>query len=411
MSGRRLNSAPGAAESSEAGAKREPLIPNVRLVACLAIGHLVVDLNQGAFTAVLPFLRQAHGLSYAAAGALVLVSTLTSSVIQPLFGFLADRRARRWVLPLSVFLAGFGLALAGVVRSTWLLVGLLILMGLGVAAYHPEGYKTAAAVAHRRKATAVSWFSVGGNLGIALGPPLIMFLVAGFGLNATLFLLLPAGVFALVLFAVLARFKASDPGAMPGGSSQDLGEARPGAIALLILVVAIRSWTQLGFATFIPFYYVDYLKADPRLVGSLLFVFLGAGAVGTLIGGPLADRWGARRFTIAAFMLAAPFGASFLLAKGIPAVIALALFGGALVSTFTVTVILGQAYLPRSAGLASGLIVGFAIGTGGVAVALLGWVADLVGVPAVLWISALMPLAGFTVALFLPPTHEEKGCA
>ena len=165
----------------------------------------------------------------------------------------------------------------------------------------------------------------------------------------------------------------------------------PGAILLLILVVALRSWAQLGFMTFLPFYYVDYLKADPHSVGMPLFVFLGAGVLGTVIGGPLADRWGTRRFMLRGFLLAGPLGMLFLLSKGPWALLWLGLFGGVLISTFTITVVLGQSYLPGNTGLASGLIVGFAIGTGGVAVTLLGWIADHFGLLVVLWIAALMP--------------------
>jgi FSR family fosmidomycin resistance protein-like MFS transporter len=180
-------------------------------------------------------------------------------------------------------------------------------------------------------------------------------------------------------------------------------------MALLILVVTIRSWTQLGFTTFVPFYYVDYLQADPRLVGPLLFVFLGAGALGTVIAGPLADRWGARPFMVWVFVAAAPLGVLFLVSSGLMAFVALGLFGAVLVSTFTVSVVLGQAYFPRNAGMASGLIVGFAIGTGGIGVTLLGVVADHWGLPTALWISALLPVLGFVVALGLPTPRDRQG--
>lgn len=175
-----------------------------------------------------------------------------------------------------------------------------------------------------------------------------------------------------------------------------------GAMALLILVVTLRSWTQLGFTTFVPFFYIDHLKADPRLVGPLLFVFLGAGALGTLVGGPIADRWGARRFMVSVFFLATPLAMGFLFARGPWAFVLLGATGFVLVSSFSVSVVLGQAYLPRHLGMASGLIVGFAIGTGGLGVTLLGWVADHWGLPLALGLTAVMPSFGFLASLFLP---------
>jgi FSR family fosmidomycin resistance protein-like MFS transporter len=144
------------------------------------------------------------------------------------------------------------------------------------------------------------------------------------------------------------------------------------------------------------------LEGDPRLVGTLLAVFLGAGAVGTLVAGPVADRVGVRRYVVGVFLLATPLAVSFLFVGGALAFVALGALGFVLVSTFTVSVVLGQAYLPRHPGMASGLIVGFAIGAGGLGASGLGWAADHWGLLTALWISALMPLLGFALALFLP---------
>ncbi len=383
--------------------------PNTKLIALLSVGHFVVDLNQGCLPAMLPFLKSAHQLSYAAVATIVLAANVASSIVQPLFGYFADRTARRWMLPASVLLTGGGFALMGLAPGFTALLALVVAMGLGVAAYHPEAYKTATSVAGEKKATALSWFSLGGNVGIALGPPVITALVTVVGVMGSLGLLLPTLVATMLLLAVLPAFSPT-PAPRAAAAAAARGVNMPRAMALLILVVTIRSWTTLGFTTFVPFYYIDTLGADPRLVGPLLFVFLGAGAAGTVIAGPLADRWGSRAFMQWVLLAALPFGVLFLLVRGALAFVMLGIFGALLTSSFTVSVVLGQAYLPRNAGTASGLIVGFAIGAGGLGVTALGWVADRYGLPSALWISALMPLLAFATARLLPAprVHEAR---
>jgi len=381
--------------------------PNTKLIALLSIGHFVVDLNQGSLPALLPFLKSAHQLSYSAVATIVLAGNVASSIVQPLFGYFADKNARRWMLPVSVLLTGVGFALLGLAPGYAAMLALVVAMGLGVAAYHPEAYKTATSVAGERKATALSWFSLGGNVGVALGPPVITALVTVAGLTGSLGLRAPTAIAALLLLMVLPAFSQSAaPRAAAAAAAR--GVNMPGAMALLILVVTIRSWTTLGFTTFVPFYYIDTLGADPRLVGPLLFVFLGAGAVATVIAGPFADRWGPRVFMQRVLLAALPFGALFLLTRGVLAFVMLAMFGALLTSSFTVSVVLGQAYLPRSAGMASGLIVGFAIGAGGLGVTALGGIADRYGLPVALWITALTPLLAVVATRFLPAPRVQE---
>lgn len=380
----------------------EPARPDMRLLSLLALGHMVVDINQGSLAALLPFLKSALDLSYTATGTIVLMANITSSIVQPAFGYLADKTARRWLLPLSVALSSVGLGLTGLAPSYAAVIALVMITGFGVAAYHPEGYRTATAVAGARKATGVSVFSTGGNIGIALGPPLITALLTTFGLAGSLGMLVPGLLVGGLLTLALPHLSAPPPPRARGGAAAD-PRTMVGAMALLVAVVAVRSWTQLGFTTYVPFYYLETLGGDPRLVGTLLGVFLGAGVVGTLVAGPIADRVGIRRYVVSVFLLATPVAVSFFFVKSILGLyVVLAVLGFVMVSTFTVSVVLGQAYLPRNPGMASGLIVGFAIGAGGIGVTALGWLADHFGLLAALWVSALMPLLGFVGALFLP---------
>ena len=400
-------SAPAVAlpNASAAPAEVDRSRPNYRLLSLLALGHLVIDTNQGSLPALLPYLKTALGLTYTATGVIVLMSTITSSLIQPLFGFLADKTARRWLLPLSVILSAFGIALSGVAPSYAAVLALVMVSGFGVAAYHPEGYRTATQVAGDRKATGVSIFSTGGNIGIAVGPPLITALITMFGMAGSLGMLLPGLLVAILLMVVLPGLSRPLPARTDGRASAP--QTMVGAMTLLVLIISIRSWTQLGFTTYMPFYYLEVLQGDPRMVGTLLAVFLGSGAVGTLIAGPIADRVGHRRFMVSVFFLAAPLAVAFLLVSGVWTFVLLAALGLVLVSTFTTAVVLGQAYMPRNLGMASGLIVGFAIGAGGVGATALGWVADRWGLSSALWISALMPILGCAVSLTLPEPRSR----
>src|SRR5229473_4119454 len=374
--------------------------PDMRLLGFLALGHMVIDINQGSFPVILPFLKDALNLSYAATGLIVLAANITSSLIQPLFGYLADKTARRWLLPISVLLSAVGLGFLGLAPSYGAVLALVVITGFGVAAYHPEGYRTATQVAGERKATGVSIFSTGGNIGIALGPPVITALVTTLGLAGSLGLLVPGLLVAGLLLTVLPGLSRPLPARTHAATLAP--RTMVGAMSLLILVIAVRSWTQIGFSTYVPFYYLEVLKGDPRMVGTLLAVFLGAGAAGTLVAGPISDRVGHRRYMVSVFFLTPPLAVAFLLVSGMWTFVLLAALGFVLVSTFTVSVVLGQAYMPRNLGMASGLIVGFAIGAGGVGATALGWVADHWGLASALWISALTPILGCAVSLMLP---------
>src|SRR5262245_7960309 len=126
--------------------------PNLPLLGLLALGHMVIDINGGAIAALLPFLKSALSLTYASSAAVILAANVTSSLVQPLFGYFADQTTRRWILPVSVFLASVGVALTGFAGSYTILLGLILISGLGIASYHPEGYRTATQVAGDRKA-------------------------------------------------------------------------------------------------------------------------------------------------------------------------------------------------------------------------------------------------------------------
>jgi FSR family fosmidomycin resistance protein-like MFS transporter len=341
--------------------------------------------------------------SYALAGAIIMTMNLTSSVIQPLFGYLTDRWSLRWLLPLGVAGSGVGMALVALSPGYWSVLAAVVFSGLGVASYHPEAFKSVLASAGERKVTAVSWFMVGGNLGMALGPVLVSAYLAWLGMNGVMIFALPATLAGLMFLAVWrqsARGQGPQAKPAPAVAPQPLGTRwRP--LSVLISAVVLRSWVQTGLMAYLPFYYVQELSGDPLEVGHLLSALLLSGVAGTLLGAQVAERTGPKAFFVATVALVTPLAVWCLFAEGAWFFVAVGLTGAFLASTWSVVMVMAQQILPDRAGMASGMMVGFAIGTGGVGAAVLGMLADGWGVTLVMWIIALLPVLSAAVGAWL----------
>ena len=376
-----------------------------KALSLLSVGHMVTDINQGAVPILLPFIKEALHISYAKAGFILLVANMTSSIIQPAFGHLSDRYPQGWFLPGGILLASIAFSLTGFAWNYEMLLLLVVLSGIGIAGFHPEGYRTAHFFTGERKATGMAIFSVGGNLGFSLGPIMVTYLVTSFGLKGSGFFSIP-GVITGILFLFSLQWLTSPVKSSLMGQQGRIETRAPSrnrlSLLLLILTVTIRSWIFVGLMTFIPFYYINYLRGEAIYAGKLVFIFLVSGAIGTLMGGPLADRWGHKNFILITMGITFPLILAFLNFTGWPGIIMLGLSGLVLVSSFTPTIVMAQEMLPHNLGVASGMMVGFAIGTGGIGVTLLGYLADLRGVPFALKAIALMPVIGLLIAWFIP---------
>lgn len=383
--------------------------PDKKALLLLSGGHCTVDIYHGALPAMLPLLKETFHLSYTETGSILLVFLMSSSVIQPIFGYVTDRSSQGWLLPAGVLAATLGVSLAPLASRFALLLGFALLAGLGVAAYHPEGFRNTAHFAGEAKATGIAWFSVGGNAGYAMGPLIATYVIGFLGLRGfpaiSILGLVVAGVLAANMGWLSAPRK-TDPDASPAGKTRAGGALAP--FVVLLAAVLFRSWTHMGLAAFIPLYYVDHLHASYILAGNLLFVFLGAGAIGTLLGAPLADRIGHRRYLTLTLLIVAPLAAVFPSSRGVWTVILLAVSGAIIVSSFAVTIAMGQTLLPGNLGMSSGLITGLAIGLGGVAVTGLGWIADHWGLMTSMHVIPLLPLVGalLAFAIRMPPTRR-----
>ena len=373
-------------------------------MALLSSGHFATDFANGALPALLPFLKDRFSLSYTAVGAVILASQASSSLIQPLFGLWSDRRGAIWLLPAGVAVAGAGIALTAKAPGYWLVLLLVLVAGFGSAAFHPEGSKFAGFVSGGRRATGMSLFSIGGNLGFAVGPIATTAAISAFGLRGALLIAVP-GLAVATAFVVAAPYLqgfAADAHASPARA----GEDDPFAMKLLLLVIALRSIAFFGLVTFVPLWEValGHSKAHGN---HLLALMIFAGGVGTLVLGPVADRVGRRQVLLASVTATGPLVLVFVLVGGIPGTIALALVGVCIVGTLGVTMVMGQEYMPRHLGTASGLVIGLSVGFGGIAAVALGVLADATSLRTALLLAAAAPMVAAALAAMLPPARRR----
>ena len=378
---------------------------SLKVLLILSLGHLVIDIYQGALPATLPFLKEKLSLSYTMTGFILMMANFTSSVLQPLFGFYSDKKTKAVLLPIGLLSAGIGFSLLSISSNYIVVLFLVVISGLGIAAYHPEGYKTAHFFTGDKSVTGMSIFSVGGNLGFSLGPLFAIYIIKYLGFSSLPVIVVPS----LLCTAIILSYKTTIaiPRAAHAENQKDVSKTSLSAyvsLFVVIMIVVMRSWTQMGLLTYIPFYYINHLKGDPLFAGNLVFVYLACGAAGTLIGASFADKWGHKRFlrlsmflaTITLPMIFIPF-----VQKTYLIFFVLGLQGMLLISTFSVTIVMAQKLLPNKLGVASGLMTGFAIGTGGIGVTLLGLVADNFGVPVALESIMILPLVGFILSLIV----------
>jgi len=384
-----------------------------RGLATLAAGHVCADMAQGAVPALLPFLIDQRGLSYGAATALLLVTSVGSSAIQPLFGLGSDRLALPWLMPLGVLLAGLGVALVGVCGSYLATAAAVGLSGIGVAAFHPEGARFANQVSGDRRGQGMSMFSLGGNAGFALGPILVTALVLTLGLRGTLLLAVIPAIVAVVIARELPRLRrvAAEKSALVARSlaEEDRDPDDWNAFLRLGGVVALRSGVYFGLQAFIPLWFIHHLGTSEGTGNAALTAMLVAGAVGTFSGGRVVDRLGRRRLVVGSCALSIPLLVLLVLAPSPwSAGVLTALVGFVIILTFSITVVMSQEYLPNRLGLASGVSLGLAIGVGGIVAALLGLIADAFGLPTVMWLIVAQAVPMLLLARTLPVTRAER---
>jgi len=354
-----------------------------RSIILLSLGHSCVDVYQGAVAALVPFFVSERAYTYAAASGIVLAASLLSSVVQPLFGVVTDRWPMPWLLPAGALTGGAGVALCGVGGSYALTLAAVAVSGIGVAAYHPEAARAARAAAGGSN-TAMGWFSLGGNIGFAVAPPLVAAVVAVGGLSASPLLVVPA-LAGAALCAAAVRSSGSRAAVARAAAVSGIDDWT--SFVRLSGAIVCRSIVFVGLSAFISLYVRQRTGGGEVAGTAALFVLYGGGALGTVAGGRLADRYGRLAVVRRSYTLTVLAVVGVILVPGPAVYLFVALTSAGLYVPFALHITLGQDFLPRRLGTASGVTLGLAVSVGGVAAPGLGALADATSLR-----TALVPL-------------------
>lgn len=377
----------------------------------IGICHLLNDSLQAVIPAMFPILEQSLGLTFTQLGLIAFTLNMVSSVMQPVIGMYTDKNPMPYALPLGLMSSMIGMLALAFAPNFWTILISVFFIGLGSAIFHPEGSRVAYLAAGPRRGLAQSIYQVGGNTGQALAPLITALILVPLGQFGAIWFTFIAGLAVLFLFYIARWYSVqliplnsndtSEPAPKPNPA---ISKAIKHAIIILIILVFARSWYQSAIGNFYAFYVIDNYEFSIAKAQIYIFTFLLMGAVGTFVGGPLADRFGKKNVILYSLLAPAPLTIALPFVGPILSIIILGLVGILLMSSFSVAVVYAQELVPGKIGTMSGLIVGLAFGMGAIGAVALGTFIDIAGLkPTMIGISFL-PLLG--VLTFLLPTDE-----
>lgn len=374
----------------------------------MMVAHLCDDLNQGALVAVIPFLVLHNGYSYAEVTALLLASNAASAIIQPLFGWLGDKKPRPWLMALGIFLAGIGMAGVGVLPSYPLIMASAMLSGIGVAMFHPEGGRLGNLTAGEQKGKGMSIFAVGGKLGFTFGPLVATAAITIWGLPGTLIFIIPSTLCAAVLLSqnkALLDFSNPDK----GSSADNLYKDNWVGFGFVMGAISCRSIMYYAFLSFIPLFLVYNLGQEEAFASSVISLFALVCAVGTIASGWAGQALGAKKLIIVSYACVAveviifAFNGSLIIALVLIALLALTCD-----ISYPSAVAMGQSFVPHHLGMASGLSFGVMVCIGGLMTPVFGLIGDYFGLQVVMLCVTAIAILGIAITLFIPKNRPMR---
>jgi FSR family fosmidomycin resistance protein-like MFS transporter len=390
------------------GAARAAGQTAVGVLAAISFCHMLNDMMQSLLPAMYPMLKGAYRLSFGQIGLLTFTFQFTASLLQPLIGAYADRRPRPYSLAAGMGFTLAGLLLLAFAGSYALLLCGAALIGTGSSVFHPESSRVARMASGGRHGLAQSVFQVGGNFGSAAGPLLAAFIVLPRGQTSVAWFSGVALLGMVVLFNVGHWYKRHGVMRLRRAAAAHPGTPRRHvriAIAVLLALIFSKYFYLASITSYYTFYLIDHFHVSVRNAQLLLFVFLGSAALGGFIGGPLGDRLGAKYIIWASILGVLPFTLLLPHVNLFWTAVLTVPIGLILSSAFPAIVVYAQDLLPGRTGTVAGLFFGLAFGMGSVGAAVLGALADHVGIAPVYQICAFLPLIGL-LAAFLPDLHR-----
>src|SRR5690606_17923994 len=378
------------------------------ILFAISLTHLLNDLIQSVIPAIYPMIKSSFGLSFAQVGLITLIFQLTASILQPFVGRFTDKRPNPKSLAIGMLFTFTGL-LCLAFASHFLIVLLSVsLIGMGSSVFHPEASRVAHLASGGRKGLAQSIFQVGGNAGSAIGPLLAALIIIPYGQTYISWFALVAILAIVILLGVGKWYQANllpkqtaSPSKQPGLMQAEVKRKVKGPIIILLLLIFSKYFYLASMTSYFTFFLIDRFQVSVQQSQVYLFIFLAAVAAGTIIGGPLGDRYGRKRIIWVSILGAAPFTLLLPYASLFWTAILSVAIGVIISSAFSAILVYATDLVPGQVGMIAGLFFGFAFGMGGIGSAVLGWLADLTSIRFVFQVCAFLPLMGI-IAGFLP---------
>ena len=387
--------------------------PVYPIMFAIGAAHLLNDSLQAVVPAMFPILEQSMGLTFTQLGIIAFVLNMTSSVLQPVVGFLSDRKPKPYALPIGMSLSLIGITGLAFAPQYWMILLFVVCLGFGSAVFHPEGSRVSFMSAGNKRGLSQSIFQVGGNTGQALAPLIGAYILVPYGQKGAAVFIIVAALAVIMLIKISSWYQRelemeakNNRKRVLLSSIGELTKKQIGvALTLLLLIIFARSFYVISITNFYIFHLMDAYQLTITNGQLLIFLFLAVGAAGTFFGGPFADRMGRKNIIILSLAVPIPLC---LLLPYVPlwaVAILLAVIGFIIMLSFSVTVVYAQELVPSKIGTMAGLTVGLAFGMGAIGSVVIGMLMDEIGVYYTMIVISFLPIIGL-VGLWLPSDRK-----